>query len=287
MLINFNTQKLDKLLYDFYTVTGITISVWTADFHQISFQPREMRSFCRAVKSTEKGKRACFLSDRKLCLECSKTEKPAKRICHAGLIDMAFPIRHKDNILGYIMFGQIADKSEAEMQPVIKRLGKTLGLDPESLTEDYRSLAKYDEKQIDAAANILKQATRYLWLSDYIGIGYDESASRIDEYLRLHLGEEITVNFLCRELNIPKKRLYAVAHRNFGVPIGEYIGTMRINEAKRLLESTDLPIQQIAAVVGIHDYNYFAKFFKLRVGISPLKYRKGFPFNLHSDATHE
>ena len=126
MLINFNTQKPDKLLYDFYTVTGITISVWTADFHQISFQPREMRSFCRAVKSTEKGKRACFLSDRELCLECSKTEKPAKHICHAGLIDMAFPIQYKDNILGYIMFDQITDKSEAEMHPSSSGLYKSL-----------------------------------------------------------------------------------------------------------------------------------------------------------------
>lgn len=281
MLINFNIEKLDKLLYDFYTITGITISAWTADFHQISYQPREMCAFCHAVKSKEKGKRACFLSDRKLCIECSKTERPAKHTCHAGLIDMAFPIKYKDDILGYIMFGQIADKSEEEMLPAIIQLGETLGLSPEYLTDAYRLLPKYDQKRIDSAANILKQATRYLWLSDYIGIGYDTSASKIDEYLRLHLGDQITINSLCRELNMPKKRLYAVAHRNFGVPIGEYIVSLRISEAKRLLESTDLPIQQVAAAVGIHDYNYFAKFFKLRVGISPLKYRKGFPFNLH------
>ena len=39
MLINFNIEKLDKLLYDFYTITDITISACTADFHQISYQP--------------------------------------------------------------------------------------------------------------------------------------------------------------------------------------------------------------------------------------------------------
>jgi YesN/AraC family two-component response regulator len=76
--------------------------------------------------------------------------------------------------------------------------------------------------------------------------------------------------------------LYSAAHKNFGTPIGEYICSLRINEAKRLLESTDLPIQKIAYTVGIQDYNYFAKFFKLRVGISPVKYRKEFPFNLHN-----
>ena len=51
MLINFNIEKLDKLLFDFHTITGITISVWDGDFHQLSFHPREMCAFCQTIKS--------------------------------------------------------------------------------------------------------------------------------------------------------------------------------------------------------------------------------------------
>lgn len=175
------------------------------------------------------------------------------------------------------MFGQISDKNEKEMQPVIERLGKTLGIDTNVLTEGYRELIQYNEDIIDSAARILKLATRYLWLSEYIDIGHDAIASKIDEYIQTHLSEKITVSTICQAVNIPKKRLYSVSNQNFGIPIGEYITLMRINEAKRLLESTDLSIQQIACMVGIQDYNYFSKFFKLRVGTSPLKYRKQFP----------
>lgn len=283
MLINFNIEKLDKLLYDFYTVTGITISVWNADFHQISCQPRRMCAFCRTIKSTEKGKHACFLSDRKLCLECSKTEKPTKHVCHAGLIDMAFPIKYKESILGYIMFGQVSHKSEQEMGHIIEGLGKELGVDTARLTKEYRELVKYDENMIDSAANILKQATRYLWLSEYIDIGQDAAATKIDEYVRKNIGEDISVDSLCRELNVPKKRLYAISHKNFGTSIGEHVCRLRIAEAKRLLVSTNLSIQQISYAVGIQDYNYFAKFFKNRVGCSPLKYRKEYPFDLYDE----
>ena len=285
MLINFNLEKLDRLLYDFYTITGLTISVWNADFHQISFQPRQMRPFCRTIKSTEKGRLACLFCDQKLCLECSKTEKPAKHVCHAGLIDVAFPIKYKDSILGYIMFGQISQKTEDEMLQIIERLARELCLDGERLTEEYQMLIRYDENLIDAAANILKQATRYLWLSEYIDIVYDADAAKIDEYIRKNLSRNIMVDTLCREIGIPKKRLYVISHQNFGMPIGEYIGSVRIGEAKRLLETTDLSIQQVSYAVGIEDYNYFAKFFKLRVGLSPLKYRKEFPFHLHDNKT--
>lgn len=283
MLINFNIEKLDKLLFDFYTITGITISVWDGDFHQLSFHPREMCAFCQTIKSTEKGKLACFMSDRKLCMESSKTGKPTKHICHAGLVDLAFPIKHKDTVLGYIMFGQIPDKNEEDMKYVIEKLCKDLGLDSAKLSEEYRMLSKYDEKLIDSAANILKQATRYLWLSEYINIEYDDTATKIDEYIRQNLSENITVALLCQELKLSKKRLYAISHQNFGVPIGDHICNLRIDEAKRLLESTDLQIQQIASMVGILDYNYFSKFFKLRVGSSPLRYRKEYPFNLHPE----
>ena len=283
MLINFNIEKLDKLMYDFYSITGITISVWNSEFQQLSFQPREMCAFCRTIKSTEAGKLACFLSDQELCMQCSKTDKPSKHVCHAGLIDLAFPIKYKDRILGYIMFGQISDKSEEEMQSIIKSLGKRLGVDTKALSDGYRELIPYNEAMIDSAASILKLATRYLWLSEYIDIGHDDIATQINEYIRENLVQNVTVDSICRDLNIPKKRLYAISHRNFGVPIGEHICNLRITEAKRLLESTNLSIQQIAASVGVSDYNYFAKFFKLRVGSSPLKYRKGFPFNLHDN----
>lgn len=283
MLINFNIEKLDKLMYDFYSITGITISVWNSEFRQLSVQPREMCAFCRTIKSTEAGKHACFLSDQELCIKCSNTDKPCKHICHAGLIDLAFPIKYKDHILGYIMFGQISDKSELEMQSIIETLGKRLGVNTKVLADGYRELISYNEAMIDSAANILKLATRYLWLSEYIDIGHDAVATQINEYIHKNLGQDITVDCICRDLNIPKKRLYAISNRNFGVPIGEHICNLRITEAKRLLESTNLSIQQIAASVGVSDYNYFAKFFKLRVGLSPLKYRKGFPFNLHND----
>ena len=274
MLINFNIEKLDRLLYDFHCLTGLTISVWDAEFHQLSYQPKEIRSFCRKIKETPIGRTRCFLSDKQICMECGKTGKPATHYCHAGLIDTAVPIKFKNTILGYIMFGQISDGTDSDILKGLTKLGKELGIDHKELIEVYKELDIYNEEKIEAAANILKMSTRYLWLSEYIEIGYDTDASRIDDYIRAHISEDLSVKSLCAAFGINKNRLYEISHEWFGSTIGDYVAAVRIEEAKRLLSSTELPITQICAAVGIKDYNYFTKFFKSHENKTPLKYRK-------------
>ena len=274
MIINFNVEKLDKLLYDLYLITGLAVSVWDSQMNQLSFQPKQMRSFCRVISSTPKGEQLCRLSDRALCMECSETGKAVSRYCHAGLIDTAIPIKFNDTILGFMMFGQIADKPSSEVIPALKRLAENLDMDYTYLHSLYDELGSHDSEKINAIANILKMATRYLWLSEYIKVGYDTTASKIDEYIRAHLGEELTVKTICQAFGLSKNRLYEISHEWFHSSIGEHISKTRIEEAKVLLGTTDFPINQICTKVGIKDYNYFTKFFKSYVGTPPLKYRK-------------
>lgn len=280
MLINFNVSKLDDLLYDFYNLTGLRISIWDADFHQLSFQPKELCNFCRLVKSSPSGKHRCFQSDKEICAACARSGMPETHYCHAGLLDTAVPIQFKDSIMGYMIFGQITDSSGKDPAPILKKLSQELQISLPELQKTYNLLNTFDQDYINSAANILKMATRYLWLSNYIEIGYSTAASQIDDYIRTHIRENITIQTLCDEFGISKNRLYEISHEWFKMTIGEYISAMRIREAKRLLSFTDLPISQIGPLIGINDYNYFSRFFKKNVGVVPHRYRREFPDNV-------
>jgi len=53
-----------------------------------------------------------------------------------------------------------------------------------------------------------------------------------------------------------------------------YLKDLRINEAKRLLEGTDLRVNEISQKVGYDNEKHFMKIFKSTCGISPSEYRK-------------
>lgn len=58
-----------------------------------------------------------------------------------------------------------------------------------------------------------------------------------------------------------------------GMNFREYLCSVRVEESKRLLLSTDFALADIAVSVGFPDQSYYCKIFKRIVGISPGKFR--------------
>ncbi len=47
-----------------------------------------------------------------------------------------------------------------------------------------------------------------------------------------------------------------------------------MEEAKKLLRDTDLPVYEVAGAVGYKDSKFFSQQFVKNVGIKPMEYRK-------------
>ena len=56
----------------------------------------------------------------------------------------------------------------------------------------------------------------------------------------------------------------------------EYTQTLRIEEAKHLLETTEEPVEAVAEEVGYDDAAFFSRLFKRSVNLSPAQYRRRF-----------
>ena len=69
------------------------------------------------------------------------------------------------------------------------------------------------------------------------------------------------------------KRRFA---RATGMSPLEYVHTVRLEEAKHLLETTDLPVEAVANDVGYEDASFFSRLFRRKVGLTPARYRRRF-----------
>jgi transcriptional regulator GlxA family with amidase domain len=56
----------------------------------------------------------------------------------------------------------------------------------------------------------------------------------------------------------------------------EYVHTLRLEEAKQMLEAGDEPIEAVAWEVGYQDASFFARLFRRRVSLTPAQYRRRF-----------
>jgi transcriptional regulator GlxA family with amidase domain len=66
----------------------------------------------------------------------------------------------------------------------------------------------------------------------------------------------------------------------------EYVHALRLEEAKQMLESGDLPIEAIANQVGYEDAAFFSRLFRRKVNLTPAQYRRRFGELRHNLSSH-
>ncbi len=281
MKVIFDKDKLGEILKDFNTITNATISVWDADFNQIMYYPKKMKCLCHAIKTNPNGKQKCFNSDIDAFMKSSLQEKPYTFTCHAGLVDTAIPVYYEDEVIAYIMFGQIRDKEESlsNVEDVIE-LCKKYNMNEETVRKYYAELPVLTREQIDASAKFLKMVTIHLHLSQTIKIEKNKLVSDIDSYITENITSPISIDDICDEFNITKNYLYEISHSFFNTTIKDYIIIKRLELAKHYLTTTRIPISEVSTKSGFSDYNYFIRIFKKRIGYTPLVFRKKFPLEV-------
>ena len=98
--------------------------------------------------------------------------------------------------------------------------------------------------------------------------------SQLKEYLDVHLEERLTLE-KCSEITYLSISQTIRRFRSaYGMTPCEYLNQRRINTAKQLLQNSTLSVEEIASQTGFPDHNYFSKYFKKKVGLSPSKFRK-------------
>ncbi len=95
-------------------------------------------------------------------------------------------------------------------------------------------------------------------------------------WIERSLGTDLAVPALAARANLSERSLHRAFVAETGAPPGAYVTERRVSAARRLLVSTELPLETIARDCGFGTPRTFQRSFRNVVGMAPHRYRAAF-----------
>lgn len=105
----------------------------------------------------------------------------------------------------------------------------------------------------------------------------DSVVGRIKNFTQEHYAEPLTLKSIGTALHYSANYLGRVFYNSEHVRYSVYLHQVRIEEAAKLLATTELAPSYIAEQVGYRDVSYFHQIFRQIMGVTPKAYRSGIP----------
>ena len=272
MEIIYNLEKIEEMLEDFYQATGIYMDFLKKDFSYAGNRSRwEKTRYCKKIQSVPSGKEMCLYSDRCLLQQCKQSKKSVIHVCHAGLMDVMLPVLYEEEMIGYLIFGQLKTK---EYDAGIRAYCRKIGLDEEEMKQMYAEIPRVEETKIQSVSNLAQMLAKHILLEHLLQPKLDEKLQDVIGYIEQHLAEDLSVSAISAHCNISKSVLYEKFHEILNCTVKGYINRRRVERSEEYLFTTNLSMEEIAQKVGFPDASCYSKMFKKIKGQSPLKYKK-------------
>ncbi len=102
---------------------------------------------------------------------------------------------------------------------------------------------------------------------------YSLTIQKAINYLTIYFTKPLQLDDLAKRCLVHPAHLSRQFKKETGITLTDYLHTLRITEAKKLLRSSYATMDWIAGSIGFEDASYFTRIFKKREGMTPSQYR--------------
>ncbi len=265
-------DEIVSILCELHNISGFRVSLHGTNFEEIAAYPAERLPFCSAIQKDPKEYARCVACDSDACRKVKATAQTLIYKCRYGLTEVICPLYNFGTLTGYIMMGQIGDEKidTGALISAIKAVAAT-DVDAEELVNKIPIIAS---DKLPSFVRIMKICAEYMTLTNAL----PSRSPRIPElakiYMHEHFDEKVTIKDMCKVLGCSKSALLTSFKNECGTTLNNYLCQIRIDEAQRLLKTTNMTISAVAEATGFYDQSYFSKVFSGKLGITPSEYRK-------------
>ena len=151
---------------------------------------------------------------------------------------------------------------------------------PYTLTENYNNNISTLTK--NGLENIIKLHSYIIYnhinnKSDMINSPFVNHAIK---YIEKNYAQEISIDSICKELNVNKCYFCSVFKKEVGCTFINYLNKYKIDKSKDLLKNPNLSLLDVSLSVGYNNQSYFSTVFKKITSKTPLEFRDEYLKNI-------
>ncbi len=149
------------------------------------------------------------------------------------------------------------------------------GMSPNSIFMD-PSIMQLDEKACSSRNAMFDYSLALFRLQQQLirdNVDSKDIIERAKRYILENYRENIDRNDVAAVTFVTPNYLSKLFKNSMNMNLREYINQLRVEEAKRLLLSTEMSVSEIASNVGYYNISYFSTVFHKIVGVSPYNWR--------------
>lgn len=272
----FNLDELNHRLKDFYILTKIRITVFDSDFKEITSYPNRKANVCAYMRENSDFDLKCKECDRMHMEIASKRKDALLYTCHSGINEIISPLHLGDKIVGYLFFSHILNYPDYEKAiEMILSKTKEYTFEKNKIEAELKKMPLFTNEYLIAAAHLLEETASYLIYNHMAYLKYEDLPFKIDQFIKTHLGEDLSAKRLCLEFAVGKTNLYAMTEKLYGEGLAFHIKRLRIEKAKDMIrQGYNKKLSYLASEVGFDDYSYFIVAFKNETGMTPKAFQK-------------
>ena len=268
-------SKLDMLIGDFHTVTGMEISILDADFHSIAIRRCPYKNLCSYLHTAASALDVCKASDIERLLEARQTGEPLLYTCPAGITEVIVPVVSGEKTAAYLFSSMgVASDRISDGEILERSLSIAPRLNADTLTEYISRFKHLNDGELSAHFRLLKLLSEHIASDEGLLSGEESIGTLIKIYIKSHLTRKLTLSDISWNLHCSTVTLTEHFKKEFGITIMEYVTKKRMQLAERLLITTDKTLGEIALMSGFSDVEYFSRVFKRYHSTPPGEWRK-------------
>lgn len=266
----------------FRRATGVSLRVVPPEGEPQSRRPGACQNgFCALVAGIPAGCAACHETELRAERSVARQDRTQQFYCYAGMTVVASPVHITGRHVATLLSGQIfrREPTERDFSMVLKMLGE--GLSHEWVRKARRAYFEtpvLNAERFQAVIQLLEFFAQQLADSgSRLAIAATptepEPVAHAKEFVQAHAEDAITLEQVVQHVHVSRFYFCKLFKKATGLTLTEYVGRVRVEKAKALLEDPSRRISEVVFAAGFGSIPQFNSVFKRHVGMPPTDYR--------------